>query len=113
MSKSPDGTKHLKDISKIKKQQSLAKIYTTYQQHLLENGYIDFSDMILRAIEIVETNADVRATLAETYQCIMIDEFQDTNAAQMRLVHAIASVAGESPNVFAVGDDAQGIYKFQ
>lgn len=69
--------------------------------------------MILRAIELVESDDAVRATLAETYQSILIDEFQDTNAAQIRLVTSILSVNTENPNIFAVGDDDQSIYKFQ
>ena len=52
-------------------------------------------------------------SLAEQYQFIMIDEFQDTNEAQMRLIHGILSVDTEKPNIFAVGDDDQSIYKFQ
>ncbi len=55
----------------------------------------------------------VRANLAEQYQFVLIDEFQDTNEAQMRLVQSILSVSTDSPNVFAVGDDDQSIYKFQ
>ncbi len=69
--------------------------------------------MILRAIEIVERDPNIGANLAEQYQFILIDEFQDTNEAQMRLVDAILQVSPESPNIFAVGDDDQSIYKFQ
>ncbi len=69
--------------------------------------------MILRAVEIVERDENIRAHLAEQYQFILIDEFQDTNEAQMRLVNAILHVSDESPNIFAVGDDDQSIYKFQ
>jgi DNA helicase-2/ATP-dependent DNA helicase PcrA len=80
---------------------------------MIEGGYIDFADMILRAIELVERDEMVRANLAEQYQFVLIDEFQDTNEAQMRLVRSILSVSTESPNIFAVGDDDQSIYKFQ
>jgi DNA helicase-2/ATP-dependent DNA helicase PcrA len=69
--------------------------------------------MILRAIELVERDPGVQANLAEQYQFILIDEFQDTNEAQMRLVNSILSVDSGSPNIFAVGDDDQSIYKFQ
>ena len=69
--------------------------------------------MILEAITLIETNEVVRLSLAETYQFIMIDEFQDTNEAQMRLINNILSVNTENPNIFAVGDDDQSIYKFQ
>ena len=69
--------------------------------------------MILRAIELVERDPMIQANLAEQYQFILIDEFQDTNEAQMRLVNSILSVDSENPNIFAVGDDDQSIYKFQ
>ena len=69
--------------------------------------------MILEAIGLIENNEVVRMSLAETYQFIMIDEFQDTNEAQMRLINNILSVNTENPNIFAVGDDDQSIYKFQ
>jgi DNA helicase-2/ATP-dependent DNA helicase PcrA len=69
--------------------------------------------MILEAIGLIENNEVVRMSLAETYQFVMIDEFQDTNEAQMRLINNILSVNTENPNIFAVGDDDQSIYKFQ
>jgi DNA helicase-2/ATP-dependent DNA helicase PcrA len=69
--------------------------------------------MILEAIGLIESNDMVRMSLAEQYQFIMIDEFQDTNEAQMRLINGILSVNTENPNIFAVGDDDQSIYKFQ
>lgn len=102
-----------KESGKLEKQQSLANIYESYQKKLEELGYIDFSDMILRAIELVEQDAGIQANLAEQYQFILIDEYQDTNEAQMRLVQSILSVSLDSPNIFAVGDDDQSIYKFQ
>lgn len=69
--------------------------------------------MILRAIRLTETDDTVRATLAEQYQWVMIDEYQDTNDAQLRLITSIMSESIESPNILAVGDDDQSIYKFQ
>lgn len=69
--------------------------------------------MILEAIRLVEEHDIVRMSLAEQYQFVMIDEFQDTNEAQMRLIGGVLSVSNESPNIFAVGDDDQSIYKFQ
>lgn len=69
--------------------------------------------MILRAIRLVETDDQVRAMLAEQYQWVMIDEYQDTNDAQLRLITSMLTAGLESPNIFAVGDDDQSIYKFQ
>lgn len=92
---------------------SLSTIYTLYEKSLKEKGYIDFSDMIIETIHLIETYPDIRANIAEQYQWIMIDEFQDTNDAQMRLITNILTVDGEKPNIFAVGDDDQSIFKFQ
>jgi DNA helicase II / ATP-dependent DNA helicase PcrA len=111
--KTVKGRRVLKEQGKLRKQQALADIYKSYQAILTERGLIDFSDMILQAIELVEYHDIVRMSLAEQYQFIMIDEFQDTNDAQMQLVNSITSVGIESPNIFAVGDDDQSIYKFQ
>ena len=106
-------TRELKETNKLAKQEALAGIFEAYQQILRERGLIDFSDMILEAIGLIESNEIVRMSLAEQYQFIMIDEFQDTNEAQMRLINGILSVNTENPNIFAVGDDDQSIYKFQ
>lgn len=102
----------LKDSSRFDKYTSLAQIYTQYEERMKALGYIDFSDMILGAIRLVEQYGDIRANLAEQYQFVLIDEYQDTNDAQLRLITDILAVS-ESPNVFAVGDDDQSIYKFQ
>lgn len=87
-----DGKRRLKEVGKLEKQIALADIFETYQSTLAERGFIDFSDMILEAIRLMETHEVVRMSLAEMYQFIMIDEFQDTNEAQMRLINTIASV---------------------
>ena len=111
--KNASGKRELKETAKLEKQEALAHVFSQYQTALQEWGYIDFSDMILQAIDLIENHDIVRMSLAENYQCVMIDEFQDTNEAQMHLIHSIISVNPESPNIFAVGDDDQSIYKFQ
>ncbi len=63
---------------------------------------IDFSDMILRALRLVNEDFDVQASLAEQYQWILVDEYQDTNDAQFSLISSILEPAGDSPNIFAV-----------
>ena len=105
--------RELKETTKYPKQLALADIYETYQDELRKRSLIDFSDMILEAIRLIEEYDIVRMSLAEQYQFVMIDEFQDTNEAQMRLINGILSVNPENPNIFAVGDDDQSIYKFQ
>lgn len=112
LEKDYEGRWILKDASRLDKYESLARIYTQYEERMKALGYIDFSDMILGAIRLVEQYGDIRANLAEQYQFVLVDEYQDTNDAQLRLITDILAVA-ESPNVFAVGDDDQSIYKFQ
>lgn len=94
--------RRFKEAQKVEKQFALAEVYALYQETLKQKGYIDFSDMILEAIRLLETQEVIRLNLAEKYQIIMIDEFQDTNEAQMKLIDMIASVDSDSPNIFAV-----------
>lgn len=93
----------------------LANVLEAYEKTLADRGLYDFDDMILRAIQALEHNPDLKYTLQERYQYILLDEFQDTNAAQLRLVELLTdNPANEGrPNVLAVGDDDQAIYAFQ
>jgi DNA helicase-2/ATP-dependent DNA helicase PcrA len=80
-----------------------------------KRGLYDFDDMIFLVARTIEKNTSLRNELEEKYQYIMIDEFQDTNDAQMSLVTLLTSspINEGRPNVLAVGDDDQAIYKFQ
>ncbi|HUC90011.1 MAG TPA: UvrD-helicase domain-containing protein [Patescibacteria group bacterium] len=95
--------------------QSLADVFEKYQEALAEHGWYDFDDMILRAIQALQDNPDLRYSLQEQYLYILLDEFQDTNAAQLRLVQLLSDnpVNEGRPNILAVGDDDQAIYAFQ
>ena len=92
-----------------------AGIYEQYQQKLKEARAFDYDDMILRAIEVLENQPEFKYSLAERYQYVMLDEFQDTIPAQMRLIELLTDhpVHEGRPNVLAVGDDDQAIYAFQ
>ncbi len=94
---------------------ALADIYEYYLDTLKTRGLFDYDDMILRAIEGLKNNAELRYTLQEQYMYILLDEFQDTNAAQLKLVKLLTdNPAYEGkPNILAVGDDDQAIYAFQ
>lgn len=94
---------------------SLAHVLDAYETALRTRGLYDFDDMILKAIEVLEKNPSLKYTLQERYQYILLDEFQDTNAAQLRLVQLLTDnpVSEGRPNVMAVGDDDQAIYAFQ
>lgn len=94
---------------------ALADIYRQYTKELESKRYFDFADMILLAIKGLDNNPDFRYTLQEQYQYIMLDEFQDTNKAQMRLVELLTDnpVYEKKANIMAVGDDNQAIFAFQ
>ncbi len=93
----------------------LAAALEAYEKALADRGLYDFDDMILRAIHALEHNLELKYTLQERYQYVLLDEFQDTNAAQLRLVELLTDnpVSEGRPNVLAVGDDDQAIYAFQ
>ena len=92
-----------------------ADVYAQYIDTLAAQNLFDYDDMILRAVRGLQTNDDLRFTLQEQYQYILLDEFQDTNGAQLRLVELLTDnpVWEGRPNVLAVGDDDQAIYAFQ
>ena len=113
--KDNDGALILKDTLYIEKLLSLAHVYSRYQERLHAQRYYDYDDMILDAICGIENNDDLKHTLRGIYQYVLVDEFQDTNDAQMKLLRLITGSgdAKSPPNVMAVGDDDQAIYKFQ
>jgi DNA helicase-2/ATP-dependent DNA helicase PcrA len=98
-----------------KRIRALADTLEQYEAALAARGLYDFDDMILKSISVLECHADLRFTLQEQYLYILLDEFQDTNAAQSRLVQLLADnpVNEARPNLMAVGDDDQAIYAFQ
>jgi DNA helicase-2/ATP-dependent DNA helicase PcrA len=81
--------------------------YEMYEKGLERAGAVDFDDLIVRAARLLETDDEVRGRYAGRFRHVLVDEYQDTNHAQFRLVSAFASVHG---NVTAVGDDDQSIY---
>lgn len=105
----------LKDYQKIPKLLALADIYNQYQTKLHEKAYFDFSDMLLDTVNALENNPELRYNLQERYLYVLVDEFQDTNGVQMRLLDQLldADVNEGRPNILAVGDDDQAIFKFQ
>jgi len=95
--------------------QALAGVMEQYSAALETQGLYDYDDMILRAVRALEENDEFRWTLQEQYLYILLDEFQDTNKSQLRLVQLLTNnpVSEGRPNVMAVGDDDQAIYAFQ
>src|SRR5690606_37648202 len=92
----------------------LADVYKAYRKQLHTRGYYDYSDMLVEVLDQLQKQPDLRADVQERYLYVQIDEFQDTNAAQLRLAHLVADhhAANNRPNLMAVGDDDQSIFAF-
>jgi len=105
----------LKSFESQEKLENLGFIYKEYKDKLFEKGYFDYDDMILEVIEAVKKNENLKAELQEQFLYIMVDEFQDTNDAQIRLIRLLSDnlVNEKKPNIMVVGDDDQAIYRFQ
>ena len=88
----------------------LARVYLRYQDELKRSNSLDFDDLILLTIKLFDEHPKVLAKYQDTFKHILVDEFQDTNPAQYRLVRTLASSSG---NICAVGDDDQSIYAFR
>ncbi len=88
----------------------LARSYAAYQQLLRDADAVDFGDQVLLAIQLLERHPDVLAALRARFKYLLVDEFQDTNFAQFRLLQLLAS---PTANVTVVADDDQSIYKWR
>ncbi len=98
----------------------IAKIYLRYEQVLRQAGAIDFDDLLLYTVKLLETHEDIRAELTSRWRYLMIDEYQDTNSVQFKITSLLAAPppplpgmedqAPEQPNICVVGDPDQAIY---
>ena len=111
-SKDNNGIYKFSELASNQRLLELAELYEKYQNYLQEHGYFDFNDMIEMPIKYLEDDIDFRRKIAQNYLYIMVDEYQDTNPSQTRLLELIADEQ-ESPSVMAVGDDDQSIFEFQ
>ena len=102
----------LKDFAASEKLSAAIDVYEVYGNVLAERSLFDYDDMILSAIQACEAHPELRANLQEQFQFIMVDEFQDTNLAQLRLLFDLTGDE-DDPNIMAVGDDDQAIFSFQ
>ena len=102
----------LKDFAASEKLSATIDVYEAYGNVLAERSLFDYDDMILSVIQACESHPELRANLQEQFQFIMVDEFQDTNLAQLRLLFDLTGDE-DNPNIMAVGDDDQAIFSFQ
>ena len=85
----------------------IADIYEKYEEHLLKNNLVDFDDLLLLPYKILKNNQKLAESTSQKYQYIMVDEYQDTNELQYRLLRLLCS---NHDNLCVVGDDDQSIY---
>lgn len=91
-------------------EKGLARLYELYQSALKKNNALDFDDLICRSVELFEKCPEVLDYYQNRFRYIMVDEYQDTNTAQFRLIYLLAQ---KYKNICVVGDDDQSIYKFR
>lgn len=113
--KNSDNEFIFKDRKRMTRLRALAAIYYQYQRELQSRELYDYDDMILNVVHALEVNNDLRFNLQEQYLYIMVDEFQDTNLAQIRMLQNLTNSPSNegAPNLMIVGDDDQAIYSFQ
>ena len=113
--KNADKNTVMKARKQLRKLRSLNVVYFEYLGQMQTTELYDFNDMILQVVKAIETQNDLRYDLQEKYHYIMVDEFQDTNPAQMNIVNNLTNnpVVENKPNILVVGDDDQAIYGFQ
>ena len=88
----------------------IAQVYKEYEKQLRANNALDFDDLLLKTVQLFQTQADVLEHYQERFRYIMVDEYQDTNTVQFQLIRILAE---KYKNLCVVGDDDQSIYKFR
>ncbi len=90
--------------------QKIAQVYREYERQLHANNALDFDDLLLKTVQLFQTQPDVLESYQERFRYIMVDEYQDTNTVQFKFVSLLAA---KYQNLCVVGDDDQSIYKFR
>ncbi len=88
----------------------VAAVYELYEQRMIESNAVDFDDLLVRMVNLMELFTEVRERWQPAFRYILVDEYQDTNHAQYRLLQLLA---GETRNLTVVGDEDQSIYGFR
>ncbi len=98
-------------------EKTAAKVYREYQRRLKANNALDFDDLITKTVELFQTQPEVLSYYRNRFRYLMVDEYQDTNSAQFKLIHLMAAHTNDEgeveKNICVVGDDDQSIYKFR
>lgn len=105
---SPDD--YAKQVHGDTRKQKVAEVYREYQKQLRASNALDFDDLIFQTVELFQKDAEVLEQYQDRFRFIMVDEYQDTNTAQFKLVSLLAA---KYRNLCVVGDDDQSIYRFR
>jgi len=97
---------------RIAKNEELAKVYVAYQEELARAKFYDYSDMIMEVLDALSRNKNLLLILQEQHQYVLVDEHQDTNNAQNKILELLSNFYAD-PNIFVVGDEKQAIFRFQ
>ncbi len=96
--------------AETEREQAIADVYNLYERRMVEASAMDFDDLLVRTVNLLELFADVREKYRRIFRWVLVDEYQDTNRAQYRLLQLITS---EHRNLTVVGDDFQSVYSFR
>jgi len=115
LERTPQKILAFKDRKHLAKLKALSFIYYEYVNRMEKASAFDYDDMIMQVVHAMEVYEDLTLNLQEKYLYIMVDEFQDTNVAQLRILHNLTNnpVNEGRPNILVVGDDDQAVYGFQ
>ena len=105
-----DENKYYEKANIHREERMAADVYMEYQKTLKKNNAMDFDDLIVKTVELFNQDSEVLEYYQRRFKYVMVDEYQDTNTAQFRLIRLLA---GGSDNLCVVGDDDQSIYKFR
>lgn len=89
---------------------NIGEVYALYENKLKKSNALDFDDLIVKALKLLETNEDILESYRERFKYILVDEYQDTNKVQYNLVKILGQKSTGESNVFVVGDEDQSIY---
>ncbi len=92
-------------------ERTIADVYKLYEQELIKANAMDFDDLLVRTVNVMELFPEVRDRYRQAFRYVLVDEYQDTNHAQYRLLSLLCG--GGHDNLMVVGDDAQSIYGFR
>ncbi len=98
------------EVSRDPRSRDIIAIYKLYQKKLMEYNALDFDDIIMKTVELLENDSEVRAFYQNKFKYVLVDEYQDTNYAQFVLTTILSD---KYRNIMVVGDDDQSIYKFR